>query len=115
VLNFNSINADGSDVGSNDDPDSRATSSRKSVQYIEEFAGGVTETEMTFPDGGGSNSELNITMPNRAKVMDASLDVEGLSTLGEYIYDYTNSSHKAYEGNTNKNPPTFKPQDYDNT
>lgn len=95
-------------------PDQSESSSRKTQEDITTFGGGADSAELDFQTGGGSNTGLNITMPKRAKVLSASVDVEGLTSLDMFDYDFTKqTNHTAYEGDVAKNPPGSAPSTYE--
>jgi len=59
------------------------TAARKEIKYITEFNPDVESAELKFPQGGGSDSSLNITVPKRSKVL-AARDV--LCVRNERVY-----------------------------
>jgi len=99
-------------------PADSVDSVRKEQAQITKFSDGRESALLTFNTGGGSNSALNISMPKRAKVLSASMDIEGRSTPVMSVYNFSDTkNNKAWYGAvktlpTNENPKTLENKEF---
>ena len=91
------------------------TKARKLNQDITEFSNGQNKSVLDFGTGGGTNADLNLTIPKRSTVLEASMDIKGLSTLDDIVFDYTDTvNNSAWHGEIASVPPTVTPSNYEN-
>lgn len=80
---------------------------------ITTLGNGNTEGTITFPYGGGTNTDLNLTIPEDAIITDAAMEISGHALTGPvqpYEHDYQDTvNNNAWNGMTTQNPPTSTP------
>ena len=83
----------------------------------EKFSGGLSDATLTFPQAGGSNSNLSIELPRHITVNTAYLDLEGLPrsyNSASGFVDFSNpGSSMAHSGTIASLPPNGKPNTYE--
>jgi hypothetical protein len=95
---------------------SSRTEARKITYDITKFEGDLESKEYVFGDGGGTFSDLNVTIPKRATVLSATVDLEGLPLLEEFKYDYMDKvNNSAWKDFTSQLPPTSSPSNFKDT
>ena len=77
---------------------------------------GNSEEIITFQNGGGTNTDLNLTIPEGAIITDAEMELEGRGLSGAlqpYRHDYQDTvNNNAWKGATTQNPPTSAPNTF---
>jgi hypothetical protein len=92
------------------------TGSRKITEYITKFNTVSPSVDLDFGSSGGTNTDVNITIPKRSKVLSAQMDIEGKGGLTFYQFDYNDTvNHSAYYGQISLLPPTLAPSNYEST
>lgn len=93
---------------------SRDSTARKILQNITQFSNGQKSAIFNYGTGGGSSSELNISIPRRSEVLDAKVELKGLQSLSDTVYNYNDTTNNsAWHGETpglptNEAPLTFE-------
>lgn len=86
---------------------------------ITTFGNGSSEEIIIFPEGGGYNNELNLTIPEGAIITDANMELRGFGVLGvinQFLHNFTDTvNNTAWEGLTTENPPKSKPATFTTT
>lgn len=83
---------------------------------ITTLGNGNNDEIIEFPDGGGTNTDLNLIVPEGAEIIEAELELGGLGVIGteqQYTHNYFDTTNNdAWWGMTNQHPPTSAPTTY---
>lgn len=86
---------------------------------IKKLGNGSSEEIITFPNGGGYNNELNLTLPEGAIITSAEMELQGLGVQGvlqKYTHTYSDTvNNNAWKGVTTQHPPTSTPSTFSTT
>jgi hypothetical protein len=106
--------------GSADPETNSRDSSRKSTEHVTTFSDGSKDDLLMFGAGGGTNQNLNVSLPKRSTVLSAEMEIEGRATPLKSVYNYSDAENNtAWYGNasalpTNEHPSEFEDIEFDN-
>jgi len=86
---------------------------------ITKLGNGSSEEIITFPDGGGFNTDLNLTLPEGAIINSAEMELQGVGIQGVSVpFDHTFSdtvNNNAWKDATTEHPPSSTPAKFATT